>query len=124
MPALIPFLNFNFEYTVFGGDQPQGYQSTLYIAMRLMVQNLESLGMEMFTITGRGGLLLMLIFFYSAFVFGAAYWIETGTDQHNDDHNIPNYCDTFSGCIYVMIRLTFYDGNGFDYGYTIMHSHP
>ena len=43
----------------------KSYKSRLYIAMELMVQNLESLGKEMFTVTGRGGLLLMLIFFYA-----------------------------------------------------------
>lgn len=45
------------------------YRSSFTIAMKLMIQNLESLGTEMFTITGRGGLLLMLIFFYSGTVY-------------------------------------------------------
>ena len=103
--------------------------------MKLMIQNLESLGTEMFSITGRGGLLLMLIFFYSgmlvipreftvskiynlAFVFGAAYWIETGNDVPQDQ--IPNYCATLSSCVYTMVRLTLYDGYNTYFQYEII----
>lgn len=63
------WLNYNFELSLFSGERKtvkvKSYKSRLYIAMELMVQNLESLGKEMFTVTGRGGLLLMLIFFYA-----------------------------------------------------------
>ena len=67
IPVIRRWLNFhprnrfrNVETSV-GGQ----YKSSIYIAMELMVQNLESLGKEMFTVAGNGGLLLMLIFLYT-----------------------------------------------------------
>lgn len=69
IPVVKRWLNYNFELSLFSRHEQtavdKSYRSTLYVAMKLMVQNLESLGREMFTVTGRGGLLLMLIFFYT-----------------------------------------------------------
>ncbi|KAJ1432981.1 hypothetical protein B484DRAFT_394687, partial [Ochromonadaceae sp. CCMP2298] len=63
----------------------------------------------------RGGLLLMLIFFYSSFVLGTSLWIETG--------NKFEECQSFSQCTYTLLRLTFYDGTGFDFAYKLTDNH-
>lgn len=47
---------------------------------KFSIRSLSALGNEMFRLTEktRGGLFLMLVLFYMAFVFGTALWIETG----------------------------------------------
>jgi hypothetical protein len=51
--------------------------------------------------------MLIGIFFYSSYVLGACLWQETG--------NQLDACSTFTSCMFTLMRLTFYDGNGFDY---------
>ena len=50
----------------------------------------------------RGGLLLIMIFFYLAFVLGMAIYIETNGDDSN--------CNSTNICIFTLLRLTFFDG--------------
>jgi hypothetical protein len=52
----------------------------------------------------RGGIILMLLFFYSAFVVGIVVWVETGAE------NV--LCTNIGECTFVLMRLTFYDGDG------------
>ena len=57
----------------------------------------------------RGGLLLILIFFYLAFVLGMAIFIETNSnDKNNTDDNA--ICITANACTFTLMRLTFFDG--------------
>ena len=51
--------------------------------------------------------MLIGIFFYSSYVLGACLWQETGQQLEA--------CQTFPSCMFTLMRLTFYDGNGFDY---------
>eukprot|EP01032_Pedospumella_encystans_P019654 gene19654-22351_t len=85
--------------------------------LKFAIKSLTALGNEMFRLTNatKGGLLLMLIFFYSAFVMGTTLWIETGGDDPA--------CDSFQMCTYTMMRLTFYDGTGFDFTYSLTSKH-
>lgn len=71
----------------------------------------------MFRLTNatRGGMLLMMVFFYSAFVLGVSLWIET--DGENPE------CLSFPQCSYNLMRLTFYDGTGFDLAYSLTTKH-
>eukprot|EP01034_Spumella_vulgaris_P047181 gene47181-58882_t len=89
-----------------------------FALMQFAIRSLTALGNEMFRFTGKtkGGLILMIVFFYTAFVFGAALWVETG-------HTL-RACRTLGSCTYTMMRLTFYDGTGFDYAYDLSsHGH-
>lgn len=80
---------------------------------KFSIRSLSALGNEMFRLTSktRGGLFLMLILFYMAFVVGITLWIETG-DADND-------CGKLGQCMYTMLRLTFFDGTGLDYAYSL-----
>jgi hypothetical protein len=71
----------------------------------------------MFRLTSatRGGLLLMLMFFYSAFILGTATFIETGGRFEN--------CTTRAQCVYILMRLTFYDGDGFNFIFGLTDRH-
>ena len=57
----------------------------------------------------------MAVFFFCAYVIGAALWVESGTSN--------NYCATLGECMYTMIRLTLFDGNGFDYAFSLTEHH-
>ena len=54
----------------------------------------------------------MNVFFYFAFVFGAMFYVEVGAEDWWDGSNDYNDCTTMQMCIYTLMRLTFYDGNG------------
>jgi hypothetical protein len=87
--------------------------------MKFSVRSLTALGNEMFRLTNetRGGLLLMMIFFYSAFVLGAVVYYTVA------DEDIAN-CHSLRDCVYSMMRLTFFDGDGFDLAKDISKQHP
>eukprot|EP01036_Dinobryon_divergens_P026833 gene26833-35525_t len=89
----------------------------LFHVFKFAVRGLSALGNEMFRLTTatRGGLLLMGVFFYSAYVFGAALWVESGTSD--------NLCATLGECMYTMVRLSLLDGNGFDYAFSLTDHH-
>ena len=71
---------------------------------------LLSFATDLFFLTDqtKGALIIMAILFYSAYVLGAVLWHETG-DFSGD------YCTSAGLCTYTLMRLTFYDGNGFDF---------
>lgn len=96
------------------GDE---FVSRGFRVLKFAIKALSALGNEMFRLTAdtKGGLLLMLIFFYSAYVLGAALWVET--NGGNAD------CDTLGSCMYNLMRLTFFDGTGFDFAYSLTESH-
>jgi len=72
------------------------------------IKSVSALGSEMFRLTNntRGGLFLLLMFFYFAFIFGAVFYVETASSSNNID------CTTIGDCMYTMMRLTFFDGTG------------
>jgi hypothetical protein len=78
---------------------------------------LSALGNEMFRLTSetRGGLFLIVVLLYLAFVFGVTLWIETGASD--------NSCHRLGSCIYTVLRLTFFDGNGLDYAFSLVDHH-
>jgi len=68
---------------------------------------------EMFFLTDktRGGFILMVMLFYSAYVVGCAMWVETTFIIAAPSE----LCLTLGGCVFTLLRLTFYDGNGLDF---------
>lgn len=98
---------------VFGAE----FVARCFKVLKFSINALTALGNEMFRLTNatRGGLLLMLMFFYSAFVLGTTLWIETNSESE--------FCLTKSGCVYTLMRLTFYDGTGFDFTYSLLRNH-
>jgi hypothetical protein len=81
---------------------------------------LSNMAQEMFFLTDetRGGFILMVLLFYSAYVFGCALWVEGLTTP------FPNTsCLTVGSCTYTLLRLTFYDGNGLDLLWSLTGDH-
>jgi hypothetical protein len=46
---------------------------------------------------------------------GTSLWIETGSQYEE--------CSSYSQCTFTLLRLTFYDGNGFDFAYKLTEHH-
>ncbi len=92
----------------------------MFRVMKFATRSLSHLGQEMLFLTkkSRGGFILMFMLFYIAYVLGATMWIETA---HS---NLGDFCLTLGSCTYTMIRLTFFDGNGFDFAYSLVEGHP
>ena len=93
----------------------------VFKVMKFATVTLSHLGQEMVFLTkkSRGGLMLMILLFYIAYVLGATLWVETR------DSNLDNdFCVSLGSCTYTMMRLTFFDGNGFDFAYSLADKHP
>ena len=83
-------------------------------AFRFASQSLTSLGREMFFLTAatRGGLLLMCLLGFFAFVVGMAVSQEIYDASWLSDEQTS--CKSVGLCTLVMLRLTFFDGTGLD----------
>jgi len=85
----------------------------------LVIKYLERIGNELFSTSTRGGPVVLMIYFYTIYVFAVVYWNEIGaynssnTSWYNSNTN-QNACDTLSHCYITLMRLSLYDGNGFD----------
>ena len=92
----------------------------MFRVMKFATRSLSHLGQEMLFLTkkSRGGFILMFMLFYIAYVLGATLWIETANSDLGD------FCASLGSCTYTMIRLTFFDGNGFDFAYSLADGHP
>jgi len=87
------------------------YVNRLFRLCEFSIKSVSALGSEMFRLTNntRGGLFLLLMFFYFAFVFGAVFYVET---TNSEDYS---NCSSVGDCMYTMMRLTFFDGTGLDF---------
>jgi hypothetical protein len=82
--------------------------------LKFAIKSLSALGDEIFRLTHdtRGGLLLILLIFFSAWVLGASIYVET--------NGLAVNCESVGSCTYNLMRLTFFDGNGLDLAYSLM----
>jgi len=84
----------------------------------LVLEYLESIGAEIFTLKSKGGPVIMGFFFFLAYTLGVAFWITTATLALPSPEGGPtclSECDTLAHCVFLMMRLTFWDGSGFDF---------
>jgi len=82
---------------------------------------LRALTAELFFLSEhtRGGFLLMSLLFYASYIMGAVMWQEfPGGDPGNNEP-----CATLAECHFTMIRLTLFDGAGFDYAFSLAPKH-
>jgi hypothetical protein len=63
----------------------------------------------------RGGIILILMLFYTSYVMGIALFVETRGESP--------YCSSVSKCIFSLVRLTFFDGDGFDFAAYLTKDH-
>lgn len=95
----------------------KNFMRRLFNVLKFAIKALTALIDEMFRIghRTRGGIILILMFFYSAFILGIVLWIETKSGS--------DLCTSIGVCTFTLMRLTFYDGNGFDFAYYLTDKH-
>ena len=107
-------------FFLFGGLD---FAELIFKVMKYATVTLSHLGQEMLCLTkkSRGGFILMFMLFYIAYVLGTTLWIETEKTALGND-----FCVDILSCTYTMIRLTFFDGNGFDFAFSLIATkkHP
>lgn len=96
--------------------------------MEFASRTLESMGQEMFYLSKRtrGGFILVFIMFFSSYILGVVLFIST---EYSEDYegmaSVPSeVCYSVPSCMYIMVRLTFFDGDAFNYVYTLVTDHP
>jgi len=90
----------------------------------LVLQYIEKIGQELFTTSSKGGVVVLAFFFYLAYVLGVSFWQKTANLPLISPEGGPNQnlseCDTLPHCFLIMLRLTFWDGSGFDFLKSVM----
>jgi len=87
----------------------------------IVLQYLEKLGHELFTTDSKGGIVVLGFFFYMAYIYGVAFWQRTQVlTLAAPEAASGNECDTLQHCFLIMLRLTFWDGSGFDFLLSLM----
>jgi len=88
----------------------------------LVIQYLERIGNELFSTHTRGGTVVLAIYFYTIYVFAVVYWNEIGIHNYNSTtttwynaNTNQQACISLSTCYITLMRLSLYDGNGFDF---------
>jgi hypothetical protein len=84
---------------------------SLISASKLCLLYVERLGQELFSAASKGGVVVMLLFFYVTYVISLLCWIQLADVESSDEYP----CSTLSKCYIVIMRLAFYDGTGFDF---------
>ncbi len=107
---------------------------TVDLALKVMEfasRTLESMGQEMFYLSKktRGGFILVFIMFYSAYILGAVLFVSKESyAQENSSGEISEeaslFCYSLPSCTYIMVRLTFFDGDAFNFVYTLVTNQP
>ena len=97
------------------------YVLLLMRVLKFASYSLQNMGREIFALTNKskGGFILLFMMLFSAYVLGTVFWIvllPEGTDNE--------LCNSLHSCVFTMIRLSFFDGNGFDFAYSMLFSHP
>jgi len=86
----------------------------------LIIQYLEQLGSELFSYSSKGGVVVLGFFFYMAYILGVVYWLKTGSWGLISPEGTTSECDTLPHCFLIMLRLTFWDGDGLDFVLSLM----
>jgi len=110
----------------------QGQEGRWFSAVQkgggLVIKYLERIGGELFSTNTRGGTVVLSIYFYTVYVFAVVYWNEVGKyNASNTSWFNPNTnqypCNTLNNCFITLMRLSLYDGNGFDFISNLSESH-
>jgi hypothetical protein len=94
--------------------------STAFFSLRkasqLCLIYMTRIAEEIFTQQSKGGIVVIGMYFYISYLIAVVFWVELTTfiSQGNETE-----CSDLTSCFITMIRLSFYDGNGFDFVQTL-----
>jgi len=123
---VVRIFRFVWYLEMYTADKNSPFYVFLYIS-HIILQYLERIGQELFTTKSQGGNVILIIFFYTAYIAACTFWQKTSTWLLISPEGGPNgnvsECDTLSHCFLIMLRLTFWDGSGFDFLKSIIDNH-
>lgn len=91
--------------------EPEEHMFSVSKSATLCILYLERLGLEFFSEKSRGGAVVLLIYFFTCFLFGVIFWHEAPGVSPAEGP----LCAELVGCCLVMFRLSLYDGVGLDF---------
>ena len=95
---------------------PVDHPFSLTFAAHQCLEYLEKLGTELVTADSRGAMVVLGMFFYVTYIVACVFWTDKSYLQTPDTGFENGYtCTTLPLCFITLMRLSFYDGNGFDY---------
>jgi len=122
-PAMAPLRCFRLYrfvwYSEFYTADTKTFWYPITFFCHIVLQYLEKIGQELFTTSSRGGIVVLGFFFYTAYIMGMSFWQATYNlplfSAEGGANNTLSECDTAAHCFLIMLRLTFFDGDGFDF---------
>ena len=100
----------------------------------LCLRYFKRLGAELASSESRGAIVILVVFFYVTYILAVVLWNEKPSFTYYDpvEHNnatadpyalsIDSHCITLRACFVNLLRLSFYDGDGFDLLAAILYS--
>jgi hypothetical protein len=85
-------------------------------ASQLCLIYMTRIAEEIFTQQSKGGIVVIGMYFYISYLIAVVFWVEL-TTFISEGHSTE--CSDLTSCFITMIRLSFYDGNGFDFVQTL-----
>lgn len=91
-------------------------------ASQLCLVYLKRIAQELFTQESKGGIVIISMWLYLTYLLGVVFWVDIEHKIHlSDDTLNESECSRLNTCFFTFIRLSFYDGNGFDFMQALMH---
>lgn len=110
------FLNDSKEYAP--GDGPEHHWVSPTKSAQLCLEYLEKLAEEVTSAASKGGLVILAVYFYVTYLAAVVCWNLKHDLAVNDEQVYP--CETLTSCFITMMRLSLYDGTGFDYVWAVI----
>lgn len=86
--------------------KPEEHWVSIRQTCNICVNYLQNLGEELFSARSRGGLVVIALFFYTAYIFAVIF---TYTYPHLETVE-GAVCGHLQGCFFTLLRFSFYDG--------------
>jgi len=103
-----------FHLFVLPDDNKNSWVDPAYIIVLAKVY-LEKIAGEFATKRSKGGVVVLALYFFSVYLFAVVFSIDKGYLTTAEGQT----CDTIKDCFFTLLRLSFYDGQGFDYMTTL-----
>jgi hypothetical protein len=104
-----------FYFELFRESRPsEGGSNKLFSlqkASQLCLVYMKKIVQEVFTQESKGGVVIIAMWLYVSYLVAVVFWTQLHFLESSDDLN----CSRLDTCFITMIRLSFYDGNGFDW---------
>jgi hypothetical protein len=103
---------------------------------QLCLRYFKCLGEELTSSNSRGAIVVLVVFFYVTYIVAVIFWIDRGTFDFYDpiansnatiqpDRMSTNSnCITLRSCFMTLLRLSYYDGGGFEVKMPVCISDP